>query len=431
MARAWNLHAYCSDPHASTDLKFAMTLTAPTSSPADAAIADMSLSSHYQPIFGLAHRHIIGFEALLRGQRDEASLAPQPLFAEAKSLGTADDLDQASFEQHLARFSAGSSAGNWLFVNVLPESFLNRHVLEWLPVALSKSKLAPDSLVIEISAGEGHDLTMHRQTVKDLRALGCLVALDDFGAKECDVAVVWRLQPDIVKLAPTLLHEASKHPRQRTMLTGLVSLLHDAGALVVIEGVETEQQALIALESDCDFVQGFYFGTPQPDFALIREQSEVFDRLWDAYRQFDLDTTSAQRNRLAPYVEAFRQIPTRMMMNGHPLPTAADPFLSLPASALCFVLDEEGRQIGEGLPGCFSRESRTRLHRLQETAGASWVRRPYFRDAMHTLGELQVSRPYLSASTGRFCVTLSIAFETGGRCVVLCGDLDWDAAVGS
>ena len=39
-------------------------------------------------------------------------------------------------------------------------------------------------------------------------------------------------------------------------------LLHEAGAKVVIEGIEDATEALLAIESGADFLQGFYFATP-------------------------------------------------------------------------------------------------------------------------------------------------------------------------
>ncbi|MCG5548729.1 EAL domain-containing protein [Halorhodospira halochloris] len=49
---------------------------------------------------------------------------------------------------------------------------------------------------------------------------------------------------------------------QRRILNNLVALIHEAGSLVVLEGVETEHQALTALYPDVDFVQGFFFARP-------------------------------------------------------------------------------------------------------------------------------------------------------------------------
>jgi hypothetical protein len=62
---------------------------------------------------------------------------------------------------------------------------------------------------------------------------------------------------------------------------------------------------------------------------------------------------------------------------------------------------------------------------LVRAGDARWSRRPYFRRATEAVGEIQVTRPYLSLYGARLCVTVSVAFWIDGRLRVVCGDLDW------
>ena len=62
---------------------------------------------------------------------------------------------------------------------------------------------------------------------------------------------------------------------------------------------------------------------------------------------------------------------------------------------------------------------------LERAGDARWARRPYFRRAMDQVGELQVTRPYLSLFGARLCITVSLAFWHQGELQVLCGDVDW------
>ncbi|WP_420797856.1 EAL domain-containing protein [Halorhodospira halochloris] len=60
----------------------------------------------------------------------------------------------------------------------------------------------------------------------------------------------------MVKLDRSLIQRAvEEHAEaQRRILNNPVALIHEAGSLVVLEGVETEHQALTALDADIDFV---------------------------------------------------------------------------------------------------------------------------------------------------------------------------------
>jgi hypothetical protein len=62
---------------------------------------------------------------------------------------------------------------------------------------------------------------------------------------------------------------------------------------------------------------------------------------------------------------------------------------------------------------------------LDDAQGASWLRRPYFRNAINQPRQVHVTRPYLSINEATLCVTLSIALHVGGDLRVLCGDVNW------
>lgn len=59
-----------------------------------------------------------------------------------------------------------------------------------------------------------------------------------------------------MKLDRSLALRASNDPKARQILNGIVGLLHQSGCLVLLEGVETHDQAMIAIDAGVDFVQG-------------------------------------------------------------------------------------------------------------------------------------------------------------------------------
>src|SRR3984893_4750283 len=95
---------------------------------------------------------------------------------------------------------------------------------------------------------------------------------------------VWQLQPDIVKLDRGVIEQAARNPRVARTLPRLVSLLHETGALVLVEGVETQHEALLAMECDADFVQGFYFARPAPGTVDEESCRAVMDTISGMFR---------------------------------------------------------------------------------------------------------------------------------------------------
>ena len=72
-----------------------------------------------------------------------------------------------------------------------------------------------------------------------------------------------------------------------------------------------------------------------------------------------------------------------------------------------------------------------RLEPMRPTAGTNWQNKPYFRRAVASPGAIQVTRPYLSVTGPKLCVTLSIAYTARGTLEVVCADLDFEALAGA
>lgn len=88
----------------------------------------------------------------------------------------------------------------------------------------------------------------------------------------------------------------------RRVLPGIISLIPEAGSLVLIEGIETVEEAKIAMDIDADLVQGYYFGHP----ASQLQQTTDSPRIGELFRQLQEKVLQeSQHKRLGMYSEAF------------------------------------------------------------------------------------------------------------------------------
>ncbi|MBX9630899.1 MAG: EAL domain-containing protein [Burkholderiales bacterium] len=386
------------------------------------------LQSHFQPIFSLAHGRIVGFEALLRGLNPAREpVAPHQLLATPRSFAERLLLDRLACAVHLENFQALGRPTDWLFVNVHPEVFIQSPQRgTYLRDLLDARGFAGRRLVVEMLEQSVSDEAALHEAVAFYRSKGCLIALDDFGAGHSNFDRVWSLRPDIVKLDRHMVSQGARDPGVRRVLPGIVSLLHEAGALVVMEGVETRDEAVLAMDCDADFVQGYLFGHPATTVPDPQVSHGTFENLWEEFRAHVRPQMDAYRREIAPYQNALGYAAS-LMESGMPAHAACNGMLELPDTERCFVLDENGIQLGPNLtpPG---RSDRTdgRFNPLGDADGANWSRRPYFRRALEHPGRVQVSRPYLSLAGARPCVTLSMSLRVKGTVRVLCGDVTWD-----
>ena len=385
------------------------------------------LASHFQPIYSLTHHRAVGHEALLRATSlaTGAPVAPMDLFARFASEEARVSLDHAALLQHLAAYT-GRDADEWLFLNVHPRSLASGTSPDIRKISdvLAAHRLRPEQVVIEVLESTLPDDAGFDRRIDELRELGCLVSLDDFGAGHSNFDRVFRLRPEIVKLDRSVVVRAEIDPHARRIASQMVSLLHECGCLVLMEGIETDEGAYTALRCDVDFVQGYHFGRPAPELA----GAAGLHALRAAWDRFDRQSASDDRvwqSQMSPYKQSI-ELASVLLAGGASMDEACRRFLSQPGAQMCYLLDKHGRQVvanalSEALLA-HPLESAERFAPLHDTRQARWSRRAYFRGAEAAPNIAQVTRPYMTLQGSRMCVTVSIQFDMGGRALVLCGD---------
>lgn len=386
----------------------------------------LRLDSHFQPIFSLAHRRPIGHEALLRASDKTGPISPLALFDRCPDFDARLQLDQLSRQAHLRHFAEQNRDHNWLFLNMDAEVFLLAGRFGALPQfeeMLADVGLFPQQIVVELRENAVADDADFSAAVNYFRSLGCLLALDDFGAGHSNFDRVWQIQPEIVKLDRKLITQAGQNRHICRMLVQIASLLHESGALVLMEGIETHEEASIALEADIDFVQGYYFGRPQPQLLSCDQLPDAVAHIWQNFDSNWQAEHQRQQQFILPYVNAIGYASV-LLSAGRSMAESCASFLQLEAAEFCYLLNARGEQIGPNLWGeQAERQYNLRFLPLDDASGARWALRPYFRHAIDNFGRIQISSPYLSLSGAGLCVTLSVSFKYNDEKRVLCGDI--------
>lgn len=391
---------------------------------------EWQLDSHFQPVFSFPHRRAVGYEALLRVS-DAAGNAVSPIkfFEQLRSFEQQWAADRLCRLLHVHNFVHQAGDQSWLFLNIHPAVFVRGaqqiEVLEGSVRTMQALGLPMHRLVLEVTEDVMAQEADFERAVANVRQTGCLLALDDFGAGHSNFDRIWHIHPEIVKLDRSLLRRASGSPRIARVLAQMVSLLHECGSLVLLEGVETRDEALLALDVDVDMVQGFVFGRPVPGMLGPQGVSDEIEEIWELLDGRHTDTRRVHAAHMAPYREALKQ--AQHQLSSQALPEACAGLLALPGVQVCFLLDEQGRHVAEPMvpPGVKDLSQDPRFEPLGLAGEARWARRPYFRRALEEPGVTQMTRPYLSLHGAQMCVTLSVARPTPNGPRVLCTDIDW------
>jgi EAL domain-containing protein (putative c-di-GMP-specific phosphodiesterase class I) len=381
------------------------------------------LNTALQPIYSFAHQRPVGCEALIRARDEFGTAVPPPiLFGKHRRVKDALFLDRLCRTLHLANFQA-LNAPIWLFLNVNPVVAVHglnqgnsfRDLLSHFQVPLHQ-------VVIEILENAIPSEQHLDRTVSHYRELGCLVAVDDFGAGHSNFERIWRIQPDIVKLDRKTLADAVTRPIIRRSLPNLVGLLHEAGCIVLAEGIETEDEAMIALDAGVDLAQGYLFARPFPINRPEKVNLEDIRRIQDAFKTKCIAESHQRQDKLSAYTKAFESA-SEQIRNGSAVEVAAEALFNLEGTLRFYVINEHGNQTSRNLYADGSRHGDPRLWPLSEARGASWYHRTYFRRAITHPDEIQTTGPYLSLPDAQMCLTLSMAMLVNDKLHVACLDI--------
>lgn len=382
-----------------------------------------NLSSAFQPIVSLNHRRVVGQEALLRAHSSNGQpVSPLQLLRSTASIDETIELDRLCRLLHGYNYARQPLANEWLFLNITPQVISHGHRYgAFFSQLLQDAAISPSQIVVEVLENRVGDEEQLRESIDYYRDIGCLIAIDDFGAGHSNIDRVLHLEPEIVKLDRSLLLGTTL--RARRTLANLVALLHEAGSLVVLEGIETEEQALLAYDVDADMVQGYYFQRPATE--PVRTLPPAFFRhLDDARRQHRKSLDDFQQGVISPYRHIF-ELSVTEYGQGAGFTRASQALLNATGVQRVYLIDDEGFVIGNNLVPSLQdhRRPRPQMSPLQDSSGANLANRHYFRRAMSNPGSTQVSQPYLSTTGAEPCITLSRAVERNGRHAVFCCDL--------
>ena len=393
--------------------------------------------SEFQAIYSLVHRRMVGVEAFVRFQAsnnndndDVNIISTGEWFREQLEQASHTSIAQMDLEiirRHVAVFHSFQRHDLWLFLNISAPSILCPDFATDLQQVLIEGDVPISRIVLEFNqdAVSQHTHTQNvtpdvlDQRFDELRRLGFLLAIDNFSLHHAHIDKVFDMVPHFVKL--NARHVPLQEPY---LLQRLVHLLHELEAFVHLTCVETQEDIEMALESGCDFVQGFWLD--HPSVHPTEQETTIADRVdqvWSKKRDQQIMERTLSRRQRDLVQQAFMD--GALSLTQHkPFDQAVQGVLHLPQVLRCFILDEQGFQVGHLLTNeQLLSHSHPGFSPLQQTDQANWSRQDYFQYAVEQPGILHTSPTYLSIADASRCQTLSMGIEIHGVLHVFCTDL--------
>jgi diguanylate cyclase (GGDEF)-like protein/PAS domain S-box-containing protein len=252
------------------------------------AIQHEQLRLVYLPFVDLRTGRVRGAEALARWHHPvHGEIPPTEFIPVAERAGLIDALGDRVLDQALTQAATWHPDSDlFVSVNLSGVQVASAELADRVAEALRRHRVPPRMLMVEIDERTLVDDDEGARTIGRFRDLGVRVALDDFGAGHCSMALLRRSPVDVVKIDRAFVAEfdvdAVDDPLGSTML-------HVAGTLglhTVAEGVETTSQLRMLRRHGCELAQGYLLSRPLelPDLrtrfaAPIRGDEPASDEL--------------------------------------------------------------------------------------------------------------------------------------------------------
>lgn len=215
----------------------------------------------YQPVVALTECHPSYFEALVRIEHEGEMIGPADIFPVVEARRLEVELDRAVLSRILHDLQAARiPPGLGVSINLSGPTIVNAGVVEWMedfvPFLQERTivlEVTETALITEIGTAT--------EILQQLRRLGFLVALDDFGSGYSSIRYLASMPVDKVKFDISLIRSLDD-PEQHHIVEGLLQMISDAGYATVAEGIETAEQLDRVRDLRFDFAQGYYLGYP-------------------------------------------------------------------------------------------------------------------------------------------------------------------------
>ena len=224
------------------------------------ALETGNLLPAFQPIFDIESARPIAYEALARMQHNGAVIKAADFINVAGELGLTREIDLHIIQQSLRL----APLGYGLFLNLDPSSFNDRDFARALGDLVGPACRAGRSITIEITERENVVISDALfDDIQSLRALGCKLALDDFGSGYSTYHFLNLFRPEYIKIEGAFVRRMLEHDSDRKIVQHIHDLAQSFGAQTIAESVENEATRLALHRLGIRNAQGMHLGSPR------------------------------------------------------------------------------------------------------------------------------------------------------------------------
>jgi diguanylate cyclase (GGDEF)-like protein len=222
----------------------------------------------FQPIVCLESNVISHYECLIRLQLDDGqTVMPEEFILHAEELGLIGKIDRLVLKKAVRKLIELKRRGMdyKLTVNLSGRLFNETTLFDDIARLLDVPEVAPEKIIFEISETDVvSNFAAAEALIMQIKALGCVLALDDFGVGFSSFYYLKHFPVDYVKIDGSFIRKINKTEDDKVFVKALSGVAHAFGKKTVAKFVENEQILEVLKELKIDYAQGDCMGRPEP-----------------------------------------------------------------------------------------------------------------------------------------------------------------------
>ena len=218
-----------------------------------------------QPQVETKNGRMFGGEVLLRWKNEGKEISPSKFVPILEQTGMIAPVGKWILEETMRK---GKKILKYqpdfrLSVNVSYLQIMDQKFFPFLEDTMERFQIPAENLLIELTETHFDEMPEHLQRfIRQCKQIGIRFALDDFGSAYSGLQLLLQYPADLIKLDRTLMREITTSKEKMRFIMSVVYACHQFGKEVCVEGVETKEELDIVRQTECDFIQGFYFYKP-------------------------------------------------------------------------------------------------------------------------------------------------------------------------
>ena len=234
---------------------------------------------YYQPIVNLETRDVVGVEALIRWAHPGMGMvSPLDFIPVAEETGLIVEIGEWVVSEALRQLNRWRLEGRedlWVSVNVSARQLRDARLVDHVESELRRYGVPPHKLVVEITeTAMMADERTSAALLNRLREMGVPLAVDDFGTGYSSLGHLRRFPVSKVKIDRAFVSGVDTDNDDAEIVRAVVAMSLAMGLEVVAEGIETEGQRALLLQTGVHLGQGWLFGRAEPPDECLLDAAQ-------------------------------------------------------------------------------------------------------------------------------------------------------------